>query len=532
MGKKLLCLIMAICFVLGLTACGGESIAMDNSAKTDATLRGGFVAETADYVYFINGVESYTTDYKTGKVTKAALMRTKKSNFASLETAEYETVVSKLIVADDTDAGIYINGDYVYYAVPSNENDRTGTVKKDKLNFFRTKLDGTHTSKNIPGRDFTHAAKYRYIVSGENVYLVVYETDLYVYNADELELIYTTEADEDAKKVDKIDVAEVLFGDKSVYFTSLPVNKNLSDEENIQKDSFHHVYKIDFAGKKADLVINGEGKKGVAGENDNGVGLLGVTVDLLRVAGDKLYFAYTGLNTNANASPVYVEVAESALNADSANGWDKNSAFVELALTNKNTAGIFADTSIFYNGLIYYVNSTFGLLSYDNTKASDAETDFGVSVLYHSDVMVGATLDFINKEGSADVLYFHDSTGNYYKLNLTDLNADSKELKLNAIAIDTSWYSPEVVAVGGDYYFIAVYSDAEYDSYCYAINVTELEKAYNALEEDEDKTAFYELADEDEEEDESAEKVVRATDFAQRLGVLSAEDMPEEESAE
>ena len=50
MGKKLLCLIMAVCFVLGLTACGNNSAAMDTSAKNDSTLHGGFVAETDDYV--------------------------------------------------------------------------------------------------------------------------------------------------------------------------------------------------------------------------------------------------------------------------------------------------------------------------------------------------------------------------------------------------------------------------------------------------------------------------------------------------
>jgi len=96
MGKKLLCLIMAVLMLVGLTACGGESIAMDSSNKVD-TVQGGFVAETEKYVYFINGVENYTTSYKTGKVTKGALMRTEKKNLADFELqgfrgAVYESV--------------------------------------------------------------------------------------------------------------------------------------------------------------------------------------------------------------------------------------------------------------------------------------------------------------------------------------------------------------------------------------------------------------------------------------------------------
>ena len=106
MGKKLLCLIMAICCVLSFTACNSGSITMDSSAKTETAISGGFVAETADYVYFINGIENYSTAYKNGEVTKASLMRTKKANLTDLSKATYETVVSKLIVSSDNTAGI------------------------------------------------------------------------------------------------------------------------------------------------------------------------------------------------------------------------------------------------------------------------------------------------------------------------------------------------------------------------------------------------------------------------------------------
>lgn len=521
MGKKLLCLIMALCCVLGLVACGEKEIPADK-ASTDSTLHGGFIAETKDYVYFINGVESYTTDYKTGKVTKGALLRVKKSEFTSVVDGKeatnpnYETVVSKLIVSDDMNAGVYIYGDYVYYAVPSTENDRTGNVKRDQLNFFRTKLDATETSKkNIAGRDFAHGATFRYIQSAGTVYLVVYSTELYVYNADTGEQVYTTEAGEDADPTAKIDVAEVMFGKDSVYFTSLPVNKLLSNKDNVQKHAYHVVYEIDFAGKKAVEVINGAGTTKVNGEtNPNGFGLLGVTIDLLRVADGALYFSYSSLNTVSSSTPVYVKVAESKLTAKYATTWHTELESTTLTVTTPKTANIFADTSIYHGGKIYYVDSSVGLVSYDPT-ASYEDTNFGVSTVYYSETIKGATLDYVNNESGVDYLYFH-SSGNYYKVKL---DGSDEEFRINVHAVDTDWYKPEVVKVGEKYYFVAAYSSEDFKSYVYAIDMAAVKAAYDAWDasEDEDKPEDFYAVEEDEDAEDLAFDV-----FAKRNNVLGS----------
>ncbi|MBQ7373986.1 MAG: hypothetical protein IJW64_05445 [Clostridia bacterium] len=519
MGKKLLCFIIAVCCALGLVACGGgKKIAMDSSSRVDNTLKAGFVAETADYVYFINGAESYATTYTTGDVTKGALMRVKKSEFADLSTANYETVVSKLIVADDTKAGFYIFGDYVYYAVPSTEKDTTGALKNDQLNFFSTKLDATGTSSNITGRDFPHSAQYRYIKSGDNVYLVVYSTELYVYDAKTCKEVYTTEAGKDDKKVDKIDVAEVLFSDSAVYFTTLPVNKDLSDEENVQKHAFHNVYKVNLgATVTGDLVIDG------AGETFGGkAGLLGVTVDLLRAHNGKVYFSYTQINTGTGASSVYVAVEESKLASDKSATWMADNTPIAK---NKHTANAYADTSIFHGDLVYYVDATFGLVCYDASKVGDAEnTDLGLSVVKYSETLKTATLCFVSVEGEDTYMYFRDSSNNYYKVNL---NGESDELRLNTFAVNATWYSPEVVKVGDAYYFVCSYSDSKFGSYVYAINTTKLAEEYEKLSDD-DKADFYTERTEDDEE-----VLVRAEDFSSLLGQKSEADLKaEEESAD
>ena len=534
MGKKLLCLIMALCCIFGLVACGEDTIPADK-AEVDST-SGGFVAETKDYLYFINGIESYSTDYTTGDVTKGALLRVKKADFATRNAEDkyanaYETVVSKLFVADDKNAGIYIFGDYVYYAVPSLERDKTGAIKKDQLNFFRTNLNGGDTSKNIADRDFAHSATYRYIKSGDGIYLVVHSTELYVYDAIKGGLVYTTEAKEDDKKVDKIDVVEVLFSQNNVYFTSLPVNKLLSNEDNIQKDAFHVVYKVDFANKTEVMVMNGAGTKLVNGTDNKdssgnaiGFGLLGVTIDLLRVDAGKLYFSYTSLNTVSSTTPVYVEVAESVLVANYANAWHKEGTLKFLTVTNKNTASIFADTSIFHAGKIYYVDGTFGLLVFDPAQINSA--DLGVKVLRYSDTIKGATLDFVSVEGEVSYIYFHDASNNYYKLNL---DGKSEEFRINKLAINSSWYKPEVVKVGEKYYFVASYSDAKFKSYLYVIDMADVKAKYDAWDADtsEDKAEdFY--AVEEEEDDITFDELAKENGL---LGKISEADLKVEEES-
>ena len=503
MGKKLLCLIMAMCCVFGLISCGEEKIAADK-ATTDSTLHGGFVAETDKYVYFINGIESYSTAYKTGEVTKGALLRVEKNNLS----ATPETVVSKLLVAGDYSAGIYLHGEYVYYAVASTDNDKAGNVKSDKLTFLRTKLDASETSNNIADRDFANSATYRYVTSGNNVYLVVHSTDLFVYDAINGGLVYTTEVNAEDKaykndetalndaKLHKLDVSEVVFAKDNVYFTVNPVNTLLSTPDNIQKDSFHNVYTIDFANKKAVEVVSGAGTKLVDGSaNPNGgFTLLGVTIDLLRVDNGVLYFSYTSLNTVEASKPVYMAIATNALTAASANTWHKTAAYSE---TTNNTASIFANTSIFHGGKVYYVQADIGLLVYDHAKKADANTDKGVSVLLSSELLKGATLDFVNVEDGKTFLYFHDASNIYYKVNLAEdagKLADKTVLRINTYAINSTWYKPEVVKRGNDFYLIAPYTDAAFKSYVYAINMKDLKAEDDASWEDLDTTIDSKLA--------------------------------------
>lgn len=508
---------------LGFTACSGNTLA-NGDKGTD--MKGGFVASTNGYVYFINGVESYTTTYKTGKVTKGALMRVKKDKLAASDAA-YETVVSKLIVSDDKTAGFYINGEYVYYAVPSTENNKKGETKNDQLLFFRTKLDASETSAKIADKDFSHDATFRFIASGDSVYLAVYSTNLYVYDAISGKEVFNTESTTYADKgndAKRGSVKEVMFDEDNaascIYYTYNPIDvKRWQDDENATAESYYDIYKVTLDGGKATekKVVSGVGivnDETVTGE------LIGLTFDLLRHKNGKLYYTETTLNT-AIGSVKYNVLTD----AD-----DKTET---LTYATTKTTAAFADTVLFYNEgenlVTIYVDSSLGLVKFDYKKAADTTSgsDFGVVAVSDEKALKTATLKFISHEGDVDFLYYTNSDGNYYKINLTALLKGEKAeaLRINTLSLNTSWYTPEVVNANGKYFFLCVYSDSAYKSYVYAIDMAEIANGVKAVKEEKgDDFAESDYYSYNKKKDEDKVKI------GTRLGVMSEKDAETESS--
>lgn len=464
MGKKIVCLIIAYFTALTFVSCGVKTIAKDNGTDN----KGGFVATTDNYVYFINGVESYSTAYKNGKVTKGALMRVAKDKFAT-DDAEYETVVSKMLVSDDKNAGFYIYGDSVYYAVPSLEKDKKGNAKSDQLNFFSTKLDASKTSSKIANKDFARGATFRYIQSGENVYLAVYSTNLYVYDAKTCKQVFTTEDMNGS-------VSEAVFDEDNasgyIYFTFKPVAASNLDESATTEENYQDVYRVKVGEKEATKVFEGVGKA-VAGSEQSPDELIGLTADLLRHKDGNLYFSTTTLNTVIGGGTIYYSLADSA-----AKGGE-----TKLLNANPKTTAAFADTVLYRmrEGKLYtlYVDSTLGLVQYDYSNAGDTNSsDYGVNVLSDNEKLKKATLSFI----SGDYLYFKDSDNNFCRTNLKNIeNGEEAEIfRINTVALNNDWYKPEVITVGGKEYFVCVYSSSDYGSYLYSIDIAAVETAYKA----------------------------------------------------
>lgn len=153
-GKKILGLTLATLLLgstVSLAGCGsysykGDELTPGYVSDAEVSSNGGFVVEKGEYVYFINGVEGYTAKNKYGKVVKGALMRISKTELNGLlngEDVAAQTVVPSLFVQERQKSGIYIYGDYVYYATPTTDTDEKGNVENSWIDVKRAKIDGS-----------------------------------------------------------------------------------------------------------------------------------------------------------------------------------------------------------------------------------------------------------------------------------------------------------------------------------------------------------------------------------------------------
>ena len=183
-AKKIISLVaVATLFTstLAMSACGDKSYKGDklsDTPSTEATVvsNGGFAVEKGDYIYYINGKEDYAEKNVYGEVTKGALMRIKKADLTAGNYDKADVVVRMMFSAQNYNAGIYIYGDYVYYATPTSDKNMQGEVTNSWIDFKRAKLDGTETMKDYYFRLSDNAANYRFVEENGVVYCL-YEED-------------------------------------------------------------------------------------------------------------------------------------------------------------------------------------------------------------------------------------------------------------------------------------------------------------------------------------------------------------------
>lgn len=194
--KKLVSLVAVATLLsstLAMTACGGdyykakslEGYTASATATEAGKSNGGFAVEKGDYIYYINGREDYEVSNEYGDVVKGALMRIKKADLTAGKYDAADVVVPMLFVAQSYSAGIFIYGDYVYYATPTSGKNMQGEVTSSWIDFKRAKLDGSETMKDYFFRLSDNASNYRFVAEGDTVYCL-YEEDgmLKSYNTD------------------------------------------------------------------------------------------------------------------------------------------------------------------------------------------------------------------------------------------------------------------------------------------------------------------------------------------------------------
>lgn len=239
--KKLLTFATAAVMTVGalsLAACGEKFTPPTGgpAATDDVVSNGGFAVKKGEYVYFINGVESYTADNTYGSPVRGALMRIKETDVeAKKNTAE--TVIPSLMVAGDYDAGIFIYGDRIYYATPNTQRDTTGSMQVGYLDFKSAKLDGTDIKSYF--RLENNTTPYRIVEVKDTVYIMyVTNGDLYSYNTAKKEktlLVDNVGNNYVFNKTDK--------GDATVYYT-MGVTLNADSDKDSPTISYNQVYRV------------------------------------------------------------------------------------------------------------------------------------------------------------------------------------------------------------------------------------------------------------------------------------------------
>ncbi len=526
MLKKLSAVFLAALLTLSLAACkkdANPTVASKDPTVSQVSSNGGFLVETGDYVYFLNG-KTDAGKYETGKVTKGALVRVKKTDIAKGSEAKCDTIISKLLVADDTAAGVYLFNEYFYYAAPSTEKNSKGEVKTDKLLFFRTKADGSDTSKSICGKDFGSSVEYRYVSAGKNVYLIVKDSsDLYVYDAIGRKQIF--------KYSDSVSsIQETLFssdaGDPALFYTIKPVNKKTyrdDNDSNRATESYYEVYSVKFGESKveakAERVLDGIGKRIETNEPSRGVYSYGATFDLIKYTKGVLYYSVSPLK-EIEGNTEYKSIAKDKISADNSVRFNEEAISVTMNHGDAVASSVFSDSALYLGSSeILYIDSS-SLMLYDYTKKGEGDPYYhGAQTILDNEKISGATLDFVVKEGNDDYLYFHN--GNvYYKVNYTLLkdgtHMDEEVFRINSFDVDNSWYKPEVVAFKVEnethYAFIAAYSDSSFLSYVYAVDTTKKAAEYAAhcetvdkdesiadKDKDSEKAKFYDAPEKDSE---------------------------------
>ncbi|MBR5388204.1 MAG: hypothetical protein IK147_01905 [Clostridia bacterium] len=426
-GKYLLAAILLVSACFGV-ACGGngnwKGQGVSDSSDVYAASLGGFVAETEDYVYFINGMATHTDDNTFGTPVKGALAAVKKSDFGA---GKAVITVPELFTAKTYVSGLYIakeNGkNYVYYGTANRDKDSSGNVASAQMTFTKTSLDGKETEKL-----FTLSSHYEDYTIAENngvVYVVYY--------------------DEDAKAIKSFNCSDKTTAVVAV--TDEKVNEE-KDGEYLSLDSYKFV------------------------KSGGGVSV----VYTVKAYNEKYYEDKAAKEGYSRGTAAYNYLYSYTVGEDA-----------KLEKSGKENGETYAITSVIDDYLFYTatdensVTKTFGvkLTDFDDVKeinsADNIKTDMIINSFeevyyFDTDAVIRTTLignEFSVKETVAKVegvsdMYFIDDGALYYRngesylMRVTLDNNEETEtpVRVSADTVSSIWYAPELVEIGGKKYVL------------------------------------------------------------------------------
>ena len=474
--KKILTTILAVILSLAtlfsFTACNGNGKAtttMTNWGEIKSI--GGMIAETENYIYFINGIGVSTDDNTFGTPLKGALMVADKSTLAS-EQVKVEVVVPKLFVSSDYGAGVYLFGEganaYVYYATPTLEKDSSGAIANSYLSFARTSLDGkkTDTFFTISGID----TNYRMGEKDGVIYIAYFDKEdnaLKVFDTKTNESVVI--AKQDAETTESATMSDgkkawlslngyrfVANGESvNLLFTMTAYAENYYPEkaESQEYSRAEHAYNVLYSYSFGDV----KGENGVVGKVVADGSADQVKYDFTLVEDGFLFYKETSIiNKVKNYAVKLAEIDQ---------GLTKKVKIDNE--TNVSALSIFNSLEEFY----YKDSSSETPIIYKSTLVGD-DSKVREQVIPNSSV---SSLLFIK----GDYIYYYNSSNNLARCNYK--LADANEELISEDVVSTTWYDPEFVKVGEKEFIVYCDSSTAGSSYLKFVDVN------SAVKEVEDK---------------------------------------------
>ena len=438
---RIFCVMLLVCLAMSvLTGCAegkwSGRVTLKNSGAVISN--GGFIAETENYLYFINGIGGTYSANKMGEPLKGALMVADKNDLSKVE-----LVVPKLMVANDYNAGVFIDGGYAYYGTPSVDKDASGNVANYKMTFMRTKLDGSGDTDEF----FTHnefVSEYRIVKGvGENAGVYVYYYDsinsaIVCYNTATKTSTNVFKTDDTAKEslakyvfLNNSDIEGVVGFFTATYYED-DYNENAAENPYYSRvaASYNKVYAIMAGSATPELVISGVGE---ATSSDD-------TIFDITLIEDKVLF-FTKANKGVTKS--FVILQDEAVKI--ADAWVNAKEVVNVDYINK--ANMFVAPSDNIDDLVVYVSGESKV--YKTTLFSkDTQTKQPIIAKDNVNEML-----FIRNENGTDFMYYFNSAAELSKISLAN---PENEIRVSESTVSTTWYNPEVITIGEkDYIFYA-----------------------------------------------------------------------------
>ena len=440
---------------------------------------GGFAVEKGDFVYFINGVEDYTEPNVYGDVVKGALMRIKKTDLGAGNYDKVKTVVPMLFAAQNFDAGIYIYGDYVYYATPTTDKNMDGQVESSWIDFKRAKLDGTETMKDYYFRLSSNSSKYRFVEEKGVVYCL-YEEDGYLKSYDTKDKVSRVLAKADSYYYDTSDATN-----PNVYYTMSVVVD--ADTDNSATASYNQLYSVNAAARVESV---GE-KDGVASYKVKGGKEYKFDAEYLKEKSDEAVESGGEATFDANdyTTYPYVNLGSAVLDGIGSN------ALKETQFNGKKADALTPDgytytVKSYANGGVYFTRTEVAKTSSDaeSTKlyyladsASGAEewnivsgnASSAIDVVAQDSTLLDSAILTTTDSGAHEYYYLSDSS--LYKATVAE-NGATTELKMaSKLSSVTLW------KLEGDFLYYYASSEEGNGNSLSRINVTGTQQDYNAL---------------------------------------------------